>query len=64
VLRSGAPFVAGDSLGSPELQALHDGDTYNPVNPGELSDRLEAAGFTAVAVKTNPFGWAALARKP
>ena len=64
VLRSGAPFVAGDSLGSPELQALHDGDTYNPVNPGELSDRLEAAGFTAVEVKTNPFGWAALARKP
>lgn len=64
VLRSGAAFVACDSLASPELQELHELDTYNPVNPDELPDRLEAAGFTGVNVKTNPFGWAALARKP
>jgi hypothetical protein len=63
VLQSGAPFVLGDSLASPELEALHDGDTYNPVYPEVLAQRLEAAGFLDVNVKTNPFGWAALARK-
>jgi len=63
VIRSGAFFVAGDSLASPELEALHVGDIYNPINPDELSDRLQAAGLTGVELKTNPFGWAALARK-
>jgi SAM-dependent methyltransferase len=63
VLRPGAAFVAGDSLASPELEAIHDGDTYNPVDPEGLPERLEAAGFIAVAVKTNPFGWTTSARK-
>jgi SAM-dependent methyltransferase len=63
VLRSGAYFVVGDSLASADLEALHEGDTYNPVNPDELADRLERAGFSDVQVKTNPFGWAAVARK-
>jgi SAM-dependent methyltransferase len=64
VLRPGAPFVLGDSLASPESEALHDGDTYNPVDPDRLAHRLEGAGFTDVVVKTNPFGWAALGWKP
>jgi SAM-dependent methyltransferase len=63
VLSAGAAFIAGDSLASPELEALHGGDIYNPVNLDELPDRLEAAGFIGVKVKTNPFGWAVLARK-
>ena len=45
-----------------ELQAHHEGDTYNPVNPATLPERLTAAGFDDVAVKTNDFGWAAVAR--
>lgn len=64
VLRPGGVFVAGDSLASPELEAHHEGDTYNPVDPEGLARRLEAAGFAEVEVKTNPFGWAALARRP
>src|SRR5579863_3874773 len=40
VLRSGAAFVAGDSLANPELEALHVGDVYNPMNPDELPDHL------------------------
>jgi SAM-dependent methyltransferase len=64
VLRPGAPFVLGDSVASPESEALHDGDTYNPVDPDGLADRLEAAGFIDVEVKTNPFGWAARGRRP
>jgi SAM-dependent methyltransferase len=63
VLRSGAPFVVGDSLASAELEELHDGDTYHPVDPDHLTGRLEAAGFSQVDVKTNPFGWAAVGRK-
>jgi SAM-dependent methyltransferase len=64
VLQPGGVFVAGDSLASPELEQHHEGDTYNPVDPAGLAGRLEAAGFDEVEVKTNPFGWAATARKP
>jgi SAM-dependent methyltransferase len=63
VLRPGSPFVAGDSLASVDLAALHVGDTFNPVNPDAVAERLESAGFADVDVKTNPFGWAAVARK-
>lgn len=62
VLRRGAPLVASDSLGSEELEAHHEGDTYNPVDPSTLPDRLAAAGFTDVDVRTNDVGWAVIAR--
>jgi ubiquinone/menaquinone biosynthesis C-methylase UbiE len=63
VLRPGAALVASDSLASDELKAHHEGDTYNPVDPGSLPSRLAAAGFEHVEVRTNQFGWAAAARK-
>lgn len=63
VLHTGGAFVLGDSLASEELAAHHEGDTYNPVDPDGLAERLEAAGFADVEVKTNPFGWAGLARR-
>lgn len=63
VLRPGAVFVAGDSVANPELEAHHEGDTYNPVDPAGLSARLNAAGFSNVEIKTNEFRWAAVARK-
>jgi SAM-dependent methyltransferase len=62
VLRPGAALVASDSLASDELEAHHEGDTYNPVDPASLPDRLAAAGFDHVEVRTNPSGWAAVAR--
>jgi SAM-dependent methyltransferase len=62
VLRPGATLVASDSLGSEELADAHEGDTYNPVDPATLPDRLAAAGFGEVRVKTTEFGWAAVAR--
>ncbi|WP_326547140.1 class I SAM-dependent methyltransferase [Mycolicibacterium sp. ND9-15] len=62
VLRPGAALVASDSLGSDELADAHEGDTYNPVDPTTLPDRLAAAGFGEVRVKTTEFGWAAVAR--
>jgi len=64
VLRTGGVFVLGDSLASAELEAHHEGDTYNPVDPGSLAERLTGAGFGHAEVKTNSFGWAGRARKP
>ena len=62
VLRPGAPLVASDSLASEELEALHEGDTYNPVDPASLPARLTASGFVYVDVRTNELGWAVIAR--
>jgi SAM-dependent methyltransferase len=62
VLRPGAALVASDSIGSDDMEAAHVGDTYNPIDPGQLPARLTAAGFVDVEVKTNEFGWAAIAR--
>jgi ubiquinone/menaquinone biosynthesis C-methylase UbiE len=62
VLQPGAALVASDSLASDELEAHHEGDTYNPVDPSSLPSRMAAAGFEDVDVRTNPFGWAVIAR--
>jgi hypothetical protein len=62
VLRPGSPLVASDSLGSEELKAHHEGDTYNPVDPSTLPARLTAAGFGDMDVRTNEFGWCVVAR--
>jgi SAM-dependent methyltransferase len=64
VLRPGGLFVASDSVASDELAAFHHDDTYNPVDPGSVGDRLAAAGFAEVEVRANAFGWAAHARRP
>jgi SAM-dependent methyltransferase len=61
VLRPGATFVATDSLHNEDLLAFHDGDTYEPIDPTGLADRLTAAGFSAIDVEVNDYGWAARA---
>jgi len=61
MLRRGAPLVASDSLASDELAAHHADDTYHPVDPASLSERLAAAGFDRIDVRTNPYGWAVVA---
>ena len=61
VLIDGAAFVVGDSAASPELEAHHEGDTYNPIDPATLPARLSAAGFRDVVVTTNELGWSAVA---
>jgi SAM-dependent methyltransferase len=63
VLRPGGALVASDSLGSDELAAHHEDDTYHPVDPESLPDRLAAAGFQHIEVRTNPYGWAVVARR-
>jgi SAM-dependent methyltransferase len=64
VLRPGAPFVACDSVHSPELADFHAGDTYLPIDPPTLVDRLGSQGFIAIEIESNERGWAARARVP
>jgi SAM-dependent methyltransferase len=64
VLRPGAPFVASDSVHRADLEAFHEGDTYLPLDPATVADRLAAQGFVAVEVEAHEQGWAARARTP
>jgi SAM-dependent methyltransferase len=62
VVRPGGLFVALDSVHSPDLAAAHEGDTYLPLDPVAVPERLERNGFVDVEVRTNEFGWTARAR--
>jgi SAM-dependent methyltransferase len=62
VLAPGGVLVLSDSVASDDLRSLHDGDTYNPVDPATLPPRLDRAGFTDVAVRTTFYGFIAHAR--
>ncbi|MGQ0505693.1 MAG: class I SAM-dependent methyltransferase [Myxococcaceae bacterium] len=63
VLQPGAVFVASDSVASNELESLHHGDIYNPVDPRSNESRLLQAGFSTIEVRSNDFGWATTARR-
>ncbi len=64
VLRPGGLLVANDSRARPDLEAFHEDDTYNPVDPDTLETRLVAAGFVDVDVRANEYAWASRARCP
>jgi SAM-dependent methyltransferase len=64
VLAPGGVVVLSDSVASEDLRSLHDGDTYNPVDPATLPARLERAGFADVDVQRNFYGFIAHARVP
>lgn len=51
VLRPGGLLTGSDSPKTPERAELHEDDTYQPVDPEGLADRLLAAGFGAVTVE-------------
>ena len=63
VLAPAGMLVLSDSIASDDLRAFHDGDTYNPVDPTTLPERLATAGFSAIDVHANEFGWMAHAQK-
>src|SRR5262245_34898066 len=50
VVRPGGVIMGGDSVASDELRAFHQGDTYNPIAPGYLLDRLRELGCDQVTV--------------
>ena len=63
VLMSGGAFVGNDNLDSPQVREAHVDDTCVPIDPATLAGRLEAAGFEAVEVETNPYAFRFRARK-
>ena len=50
VLRAGGVFAGSDSTATEGRRAFHADDTYVPLDPGALPDRLRSAGFEDVAV--------------
>lgn len=51
VLRPGGVLVGSDSRPSDELHHFHEGDTYNPVDPGTLMVRLQTVGYERISVR-------------
>ena len=64
VLRPGGLLVANDSVRSDELESFHVDDTYNPVDPTTLEDRLREMGYVDIEIVVNPYAWACRARRP
>jgi SAM-dependent methyltransferase len=64
VVRSGGTVIGSDNLDSPDFRIAHEGDICNPIDPAELSERLEALGFTQVHVEQNPYAFAFTAKAP
>ena len=62
VLVPRAVLVAADGTFNEATAAFHEGDTYNPIDPGDLEVRLRAAGFGDVEVRTYEPGWVCTAR--
>ncbi len=64
VLRPGGVFVVGDSLATPEREAGHVGDMYNPVDPATVVPRLCDAGFSDPEMRFSDYGWVSVTTKP
>lgn len=63
VLRPAGTFAVGDSLATPEREAGHIGDIYNPVDPATIVTRLRDAGFALAEVRVGEYGWTSIALK-
>jgi hypothetical protein len=65
VLRSGGVLIGTDNIETPARWELHVSDTDVPIDPSGLEKRLEAAGFTEIAIGVAPdrFKFVATARK-
>jgi SAM-dependent methyltransferase len=50
VLRPGGAMIGSDSLPSDDLHHFHEGDTYNPIEPGTIVSRLQTIGFDQLTI--------------
>jgi len=62
VLREDGVFVAADGDPRLEVDDFHEGDTYHPIAAQAVPQRLNAAGFTNVEVRSYDLGWVCVAR--
>lgn len=63
-LRPGAIFVGQDSLDLEMIRAGHAEDTFVPVDPNLLPQRLEAVGFTSTRTDVAGFHFRFVSHKP
>jgi ubiquinone/menaquinone biosynthesis C-methylase UbiE len=63
VLRPGGTLVGSDSVHSVELHHFHEGDVYNPIDPGTMFTRLQTIGFDHIALAVD-YAMRFRARKP
>ena len=63
VLRPGAIFVGVDSRDLEAIRTGHAGDTFVPVDPDSLPDRLAAAGFGPATVDIGDYQFRFISRK-
>ena len=64
VLRPGGAFVGTDSLQSLFMRLIHVRDTFVPIVPDTLGDRLQAAGFQVLDIEKNSEAFRFHARRP
>ncbi len=64
MVKAGGHLVAADGVFSEGSQAFHAGDTYNPIDPETLPQRLNAAGFISVSVQLHDLGWFCIGTVP
>lgn len=64
VLQPGGVLAAADSIPRDDLDAFHEGDTYNLIDPDAVIERLGRVGFTAIEVHTYELGWVCAAQAP
>jgi SAM-dependent methyltransferase len=64
LLRPGGIFVGVDSLDLEPIRQNHEGDTFTPVPPATLPERMEAAGLTDVRLDEDVYQIRFVARKP
>jgi SAM-dependent methyltransferase len=53
VLQPGSAFAGSDGVPSLSFRLKHVADTYNPIPPTDLAERLRKAGFTDVYIDAN-----------
>jgi SAM-dependent methyltransferase len=53
VLQTGCTFAGSDGVPSLSFRLKHIADTYNPIPPTDLTERLRKAGFTDIFVDAN-----------
>lgn len=61
VLRPDGVVVVVDGTEHTSSAEFHEGDTLNPIETADIGPRLEAAGFSDIAVREFDLGWIATA---
>ena len=64
VLRPGGIFVGQESVDSEMIRAGHEGDTFIPVDPEGLAERLSRVGFGPTTTDLLGYHFRFISRKP